>query len=874
MAHAARLGALTDDLITAITPSTTRRDNRQLSHLRDSALRTFKTQHHIRVNQFEIDARLEGLLEKFYVLNNEPLADVLKPRLDELAATPNKWRPELLALLLALSDRPAEKTNIDRALDIIPDEPVEQQLTWAEIIADDPLDEEGIWDDVENESDYSEHRPPSLSDESIDEPTTTSASSLGEEDPATLVRAFVVPKDHELLDQVKDLRNRMTSMHSGSELTELQLIRQVLLMLHGLPTDLFEAGSNGHLRIRHSCRLANIAPSTSDRVLQNFALLGSQIMTVRQFVTSHQQSVVLQSFQAAVQIRLNDFGRTLSNIEQNFLQRETSSVVSLLKVHAEVDRVARPLVRLGDLLPDNTFKHNAQALQLLNHLFEQACNLQLIGEDEESTEVAALLSKCLEPYLRPVRLWMTEGKLIASNELFFVRCLDESSDRGSIWHSRFTLLKQANGSIFAPDFVQSLIERIFRAGKSVMFLEALGHNPDISKHSAQSLSITQIMQSMSNTLLPFSEVFRLALTHFVDALEGSETRVLRQILMSQCGLQATISAINHLYFGVNGAHFQNFAYGIFQRMDRGSGWDDRFLLTELAQTAFETVDAVMSDHITVRVKSRTNRKAINDRRADMLGRIVVDYSISWALQNVLTSTTLAVCQEAYTIMLRLYRAQYLLNQQEWTLNIMATHSKGQRVKELLVLRQHLSWFATTMKGYICEVTSIVTNQLSVDLETAADVDGIVAAFDTFQHSLTSKLLQHENLAPIQGSILAIFDLYEDLGLEWRDAVKQISNHASQPTPRQLVVQQRFSASRDRPEIDETADLTDDEDDSETHGHHDQRSVLSVPSLLKEYNRQLSFLLAGLRSVSRIEGEPAWIMLSERLSWGVSGTDSK
>jgi gamma-tubulin complex component 5 len=203
---------------------------------------------------------------------------------------------------------------------------------------------------------------------------------------------------------------------------------------------------------------------------------------------------------------------------------------------------------------------------------------------------------------------------------------------------------------------------------------------------------------------------------------------------------------------------------------------------------------------------------------------------------------------------------------------MASSSKDQRVKELLALRQHLSWFATTMKSYICEVTSIVTHRLAVDLEAAVDVDGIVAAFDTFRMNLTSKLLQHENLAPIQGSILAILDLYEDLALEWRDAVKQISNHASQPTPRQLVVQQRFSASRNKPEIDERADLTDDEDDSETHGHHDQRSVLSVPSLLKEYNRQLSFLLAGLRSVSRIEGEPAWIVLSERLSWGVSGTD--
>lgn len=571
------------------------------------------------------------MLEKFYVLNNEPLADALKPRLDEFATIPNKWRPELLALLLALSDRPAEKTNIDRALNITPDEPVEQQLTWAEIIADDPLDEEGIWDDVENESDYSEHRPPSLSDESIGEPTTsTSASSLGEDDPATLVRAFVVPKDHGHLDQIKDLRDRMTSMHAGSELTEIQVTRQVLLMLHGLPTDLFEVGNSGHFRTRHSCRLTNIAPSTLARVLQDLASLGSQIMTVRLFAKSNQQSVVLRSFQAAVQMRLNEFGRTLSSIEQDFLQQEKSAVVSLLKVYAEVDRVAKPFARLGDLIPDKSLKHNVQALHLLNNLFQQACDLQLIGKDEESTQVVALLSKCLKPYLHPVRLWMTEGKLIASNELFFVRRLDESSGRGSIWHSRFTLLRQADGSVFAPDFMQSLAEKIFRAGKSVMFLEALGHIPDVSRHSAQSLDITQIMESTSNALLPFSEAFRLALTQFVDALEGSETKTLRQILISQCGLKANIGAINHLYFGVNGAHFQNFAYSIFQRMDRGSGWDDRFILTELAQIAFETVDAVMSDHITVRVRSRKDHKATTShgRREDVLGRIVVDYSVS------------------------------------------------------------------------------------------------------------------------------------------------------------------------------------------------------------------------------------------------------
>lgn len=205
---------------------------------------------------------------------------------------------------------------------------------------------------------------------------------------------------------------------------------------------------------------------------------------------------------------------------------------------------------------------------------------------------------------------------------------------------------------------------------------------------------------------------------------------------------------------------------------------------------------------------------------------------------------------------------------------MADRSKEQKVKELLALRQRLSWFATTLKGYVCEVLSVVSKQLTMNLAAATDMDGMLAAFDTFQLALISKLLQHDNLAPIQGSILAILELYEDLALEWSDAIMQISSRTTQPTPRQLVVQQGLSARRDRPTIVEAADLTDDEENFEPHERHHQRSVLSVPSLLKEYTRQLSFLLAGLRSVSRIEGEPAWIMLSERLSWGVMTADRK
>lgn len=606
-------------------------DARQLKQFKDSALKIFKTHQHVRVNQFDIDARLEGLLEKFVVLNNEPLAHALKPRLDELASTPSKWRPEVLALLLGLSDRPAEKTDINAALEVFPEEPV-TQLTWADIIADDPLTEEGIWDDVEIESDYSEHRAPSLSDLSDAEHTTsTQASSIGEDDVATFARAFIVPKDTQTLDRVKSLRYRMTSLQTDSQLSELQVTRQVLSMLQGLPSDLFDTSTDGQIRIASQCRIRDIAPSTLNRVLQSFASLGSQTSMVRKFVASAQESVVLQSFQAAVEDQLRRLGKTLSNIEQGLLD-ENPTVVSLMAVYAEIDRASGQLIRLASLIPDGTLRHNARALQLLNCLFEEACSLQLVGEEAEFSAVARLFFACLDPYLRPVKLWMTEGKIRASDQLFFVKSDSQNTDRGSIWHSRFALLKNDDGTVAVPSFMQSIAERIFRTGKSVIFLETLGQSTEDSRSKAihSGLDADRIIGSMDNSLLPFSEIFKVALATWADHLEGPEVQVLPQMLMYQCGLQTTIEAVDHLYFGRNGASFQDFAYSVFTRVDRGDGWDDRFLLTELAHAAFESITAVDTNHISVRARPRKSQdiEASNKQRPDLLGQIVLDYSVS------------------------------------------------------------------------------------------------------------------------------------------------------------------------------------------------------------------------------------------------------
>ena len=46
--------------------------------------------------------------------NEDPLADALGERLDKLTALQVKWTPEILHLLLELSDQPVSKSKLER----------------------------------------------------------------------------------------------------------------------------------------------------------------------------------------------------------------------------------------------------------------------------------------------------------------------------------------------------------------------------------------------------------------------------------------------------------------------------------------------------------------------------------------------------------------------------------------------------------------------------------------------------------------------------------------------------------------------------------------------------------------------------------------
>lgn len=839
------------------------RNGRRLKQSKDTALKAFRFQQHPRINQFDVHARLQGLEEKFIVLNREPLAQALRSRLDELSARHERWTPEILSLLLNLSDRPADKTNLlsvegaDEPSELLP------QLTWADIIADDPLNEEGIWDDVVIESDYSDEELHSLSDESLAEVTTsTQASSLNDDDRAAFARSFIVSRDQAVLDDVRTVKSQFfqsTSedrVISSIEITELQAIREILLMLLCLPTALFSISSDSEIHPKDLFHCCTCEPSTFLQALQEFAVIGSQLGRIRTWTISPPKDRLLQRLNAAMLQKLRSFEQSLAQIQQQFLSDRTDTVVSLLETLSRVRDVSQPLLCLVKIVLRSD--RSAPAWTILDSLFEVACGLHLADEIHDFTYIAGVFFDCLKVYCGSIILWMTQGKLQDQDDTFFVRSMDENADKGSLWHSRFALLRRSDGVVSAPTFMQSVTGQIFNAGKSAMFLEALqnGRPRDaLDQAHIRDLRDASILEAVSDSLLPFSSVFEQELQRWVASLQSHSMPRLRETLFSQCGLTDTLDVIGNLFLTSDGARFQDFGNELFIRMDQQKSWSDRFVLSELAQNAWESSSLVDAAKVSVRASSKPSGSDTYTLPFDDLSRLMLDYAIPWPLKNVINNYT--TCQQAFQSSIQVYRAEYLLTKQQWPMQIAKSRSSRKR-GQCLALRQRLMWFASTIRSYNADTAMTTMKELRLDLTVSMDVDSMANAYTTFQRRLEARLLLHKNLRPISQSLLSILKICEEFALSWKELVGAGESEEKEGS----IMAERRSR---RNEEGSAVEVSDEESDTES--IPDLHKVHHISTLSKEYERQLHFAIAGLRSVSRLGGEPSWISLVEKLQMG-------
>ncbi|KAF2436769.1 hypothetical protein EJ08DRAFT_666944 [Tothia fuscella] len=894
MAQTSTINALLGNLITSISGQHSKSPAREQKTIRDSALRTVKAQQYVRTNQFEVESSIDGLIEKFSILNRDDLSSALKARIEELAeASRSKWTPEILSLFLNLSDRPVEKTEVDALKLIRPPTPPEPPLTWEEIEADDPLTGD-IWDEVSysagsSDEDIVVRRKPN----SRRKGSSITQPGKQETQDDLVSPSLLVSPDPDILREIEQSQFWKSSpvLHTTSlsqsdsafthRVSELQTIREVLLMLRGLPTSLFGIDEE-HSVIFYSAdiSLENITNSSLDDVLQRFANIGSDLYRLRAWVRKSKSTPLLQAFHASVASRLRSFDKELSNIERDVVAPSIPTTVSVMRIHDTIRNRSRPLLRLGGLV-DRVPTHES-GFSCLELLYDEICVLQASGDQESYELIARVFFECLKIYLRPVRKWIESGEVGDQDESFFVAVAAGDCAPSALWKDRFKLRMTANGELYAPKFLEPAGRKILNAGKSIVFLRQLSLQHKLPPTLIEpSLDFNDLPGNDSLlSLAPFAELFGSALDNWVKSKYGPASSILCQQLFSHCNLGGYLDALEHVCCSKDGILFQTFADELFQRMDdRQKVWNDRFLLTELARSVFGTLRGIDESRISV----RTLQAKGAEQSVKALSGVAIDLNLPWPVLNIVQRTSLPTYQRILRLLLQIYRAKYLLRRDSIILR--SSGSTDENTRSSNYFRQRLVWFVDIMFSYVLEtVVQPTTSEMRTKLCEADDVDVMVEVHDSFISKLQTQCLFARNLAPIHDTIVSLLDLsvsftdnqsrrLQRQTNKSRFASVDIRRPRRNHTRRKSQRQEDDISSEDNDEEDENGEGDDDYDaDNETSSSRNESYDERLARIQEQFGQLLSFAVAGLKGVSRVGEEVAWEMLAERLEWGVSRAD--
>ncbi|TVY40901.1 Gamma-tubulin complex component [Lachnellula subtilissima] len=849
MAHLVKLGALTDEVVTLLTSTSAKNEPARFNAHRESALRALRHNSYLRTNQFDVTSRLDGLEEKFRVYNEDPLADALKERMDKLSKKDIKWAPEILHLLLELSDRPLSKSKLEDLDFLIEPEPnIEPPLRWKDLAAEDPLlRDKSIWKNVDFGADSSDEDGFEDIRSEISGTTETDQSSVDEDMNKRPEDYAVEITDHEDLDRLREAQFWLKNPTVGGvkletvkkPITELQAVREVLFMLAGYPTSLFETKPKEPTIIVPSKNYA-LKHASGDalyKLAKDLADYGSSLMSLRGWAKRPQSIPLLQVFNGSILARISEFESLLSSIQQRFVEPKEDIIVSLLSVQAEINPYVEPLVRLSIIAKKLDAEPYAHAFRYLELLYDETCTSQMAGNDQIYAFMGDIFFECFQIYLRPIRIWMEDGDLSHGDKIFFISEASGQVEPAALWESRYKLRQTQNGILHAPSFLRAAASKIFTTGKSVVVLKHLNQYPLMRSFESSlepHLDFETVCDPSKLRLAPFQELFDVAFDAWIQSKHQYASSTLRKILFDSCGLHTSLEAISQ---------------------DPG--------------------------------KCRRTVKA--------LSIIELKYHLSWPIKTIITPATNTSYQRIFTFLFQIRRSSHILHRQRLLADILTNNSSSDERALYYSLRTRLLWFIQTLQYYVtCLVLDPGSHKMREALKAAIDVDNMIDAHSNFIKSMVEQALLGQRLELIHKIVLKILDLaikLEDAqaanavaSKEFMERQQEMMEHSMAglglQTPRKGR-QSMFMNEKDSKDKVESSDDEGKEIDvdlsilSVDDGQGEVSYVEKLRTMRADFDRWIRFVASGLKGVARAgSGEDArsWDTLGEMLESGLgSGT---
>lgn len=843
-----------------------------------------------RVDQFQVFRRLDGLQEKFQVVGNDRLADALHLRLSELDTKSCHWAPEALFLLLELSDQPATKSSPDKvALFQPPDSP--PVLKWSDFGSSE-LDQGNIWEDIDY-ADGSSDDNVSLASSDVSIPRIVPQAvkvPLDEHLPPEDV--FLDVENEELVSSIQNAQAwRALAPASNSleeptvSLTELQVIRESIFMLQGLPNSLYR---NVNEIIEVDCRfsLSHSSSEAFGSILRSFVDIGVCIQKFRVFDKLPQKVPFMQMFQRELEDLVSEFDRFLSDIQAKYTTKE--QCVSVIELLNDIRIKAKLLIELAGLVTNLERSKEHSGFVCLDMLYDLVCVKQATAEDVEFEILARLFFKCFESYSRPIRKWMRTGVLDESLGTFFVKDSGKRTSLKYLWHEWF-IMEEVSGKLYGPKFLHPAAKKIFTTGKSMIFLRHLGINPEsIGSNGDHAIGFEEtFLNETPSPLTPFSGLVEGAFERIVNAYHTLASSALRIELDQKCSLWLSMQALEYIYMGKDTSLLAIVDQRIFDLIDKGRPtWNDRFLLTENFQQALGTIPCVDASRLIARsIKVSPREFEKHCRSVKILKAISLDYVLPWPVANIISKEEMIKYQRLSIFLMQIRRAKYALEKQ--SANKPRYLRTEPHVKDEILsfaLRYHLLWFLNILYFHFTEMV-IASSSASMRkaMSEVKDVDAMIAVHRSFAKSLEVQCLLSKPIAPIYQAVISILDLcmqFSDVQAARYAEYQQ--DQANLSSTYLLLPSSRYHRRHRQSSQAGHDETTSDESEEEEHpnindtmfGDGNSTCISLAELSYKErvidirakFDQLCNFVRAGLRGIGRFDDQSSWEMLADRLEW--------
>ncbi len=742
-----------------------------------------------RTNQFDVEARLAGLVEHFSVVGRDALAVALRTCLDALEPHRTQTTPEILHLLLELADQPAQKSKLaDLDALVEPDEDAPPPLTWRDIAREDGWKHErDVWRFVDYSPGSSDEDDADAQSEASLESLTT-ASSAEDRYQRTAQDLAVAPQGDEVLKQVRESqawRHASTITEEGRSrkipISTTQLLREALFMLAGLETSLFDPNCNPLAKYQ----LQGVSWDSYRALVTSYAECGRKLAPLRDFSQKTEQSPLLQVFQGCLQDALRSLDLALSSIHTRLVAVEADVIVSLAGVLEELSPKLTPLSALADIVRQLREERNPHAFRYLELLYDAVGINQLQGSRDTFRLLGTIFLDCFQVYLKPIRLWMEEGKLLPGDRTFFVSESPTKLPLPQIWTGQFNLMRTPEGNLHAPRFLKPAVHRIFTAGQSIVVLKHMKQHQSTKKYRATAEPKMDFATVCPDELelAPFSELFGGAFQAWIQSKHHTAAATLRELLFSSYGLSQSLDALEHIYLMSDGAQADSFASSIFRHLDNlSNSWRDRFTLTEIAQEAF-SARVIDTDRLSAEIDPRgsgsdsdtlTANPAAARRSVRLsLPAIRLTYRLSWPVQIIIPQDALQGYQAIFTLQLQARRAASLLRRLPRP-TLYNNNNNAPETATYHLLRTKLLWFTSTITTYLTTlVLTPATAHLRAALAAATDVDEMRAAHAAFVARVVAEACQGVRLRPVWEGVLDVWDLVVRLVDERAGEVRRV-----------------------------------------------------------------------------------------------------